>query len=427
MIDVQSRSEKPSREFQVFVKPVGAICNLNCHYCYYLDKEQIYDRTNQLKMSESMLEDYIIQHIKASTEEFISFSWHGGEPTIYGIDLFRRVVELQRKNQLSDRVIVNGIQTNGTLLNEEWCEFLAEEDFLIGISIDGPEEFHDQFRLTKDRKSSFAQTIHGYHLLQKFKIPTEILCVVNTYNAKHPLEIYRFFKTLGAKFITFLPLVEKCPGTEDGVSPESVRPKEFGNFLCAIFDEWIEKDIGEVKIQLFEEATRVAFHQGHTLCIFKKVCGGVPVVEHNGDFYCCDHYVDPDHHLGNIKDRSLTDFLDSPEQMAFGQAKLTTLPEYCRQCEVLDMCNGECPKNRIILTPDGEKGLNYLCEGYKKFFTHCRPFVNEVAMQWQKQFTNQQEIKNKTEPSPLRSVIGRNDLCPCGSGRKYKNCCMLSS
>ncbi len=260
--------------------------------------------------------------------------------------------------------------------------------------------------------------MRDYDLLQQYRVPTEILCVVNCSNVQQPLPVYRFFKQLNAGYITFLPLVERQPGTENGVTPETVPSGAFGEFLCAIFDEWASRDIGKIKIQIIEEATRTAFNQEHTLCIFKKRCGGVPVVEHNGDFYSCDHYVDPDHFLGNILDRSLAELLDSPEQKAFGQAKLDTLPHYCRQCEVRDMCNGECPKNRFIRTPDGEDGLNYLCAGYKKFFTHCKPFVNEVAAQWQRQLSEQQGSVHQA----VR--VDRNDPCPCGSGKKYKNCCM---
>ncbi len=414
----------PSREFQVFAKPVGAVCNLDCVYCYYLEKEHIYSSGKSMRMPDEVLEKYIIQQIEATTDPVIHFAWHGGEPTLFGLDSFRKIVEFQRKHKPVNKEIINGIQTNGTVLNEAWCKFFADEHFIIGISIDGTEEMHNRYRLTKDRRPTFKQTMRGYDLLQKYRVPTEILCVVNSQNVHLPLPVYRFFKQLTARYITFLPLVEQHPDFESGVTPETVPACAFGDFLCSVFDEWISRDIGRVKIQIIEEATRTAFNQEHTLCIFKKRCGGVPVVEHNGDFYSCDHYVDPEHLLGNIRDKSLAEFLDSPEQRAFGQAKLDTLPHYCRHCEVLDMCNGECPKNRFIQTPDSEAGLNYLCEGYKKFFTHCQPFVNEVAAHWQKQFTGQQVTNNKTQYSPSRPIIGRNDPCPCGSGKKYKNCCM---
>jgi uncharacterized protein len=296
-------------------------------------------------------------------------------------------VEIQEKNRPAGRKITNGIQTNGTLLDEEWCRFLAVEGFIIGISIDGPRDMHDHYRVTKDHKPAFERVMRSYKLLLKHKVPTEILCVVSAYNVQHPIQVYRFFKELGAEFITFLPLVEYREDTKNRVSDRSVPAEAFGLFLSTIFDEWVEEDIGKVKIQVFEEAARTAFRQDHTLCIFKQTCGGVPVVEHNGDFYSCDHYVDGGHHLGNISEIPLVELLNSAEQKNFGQAKLDTLPQYCRNCDVKDMCNGECPRNRFIKTPDGEEGLNYLCAGYRHFFNHCRPFVSAVADHWNSQQT----------------------------------------
>jgi uncharacterized protein len=333
-------------------------------------------------MNDHILEKYIIQHIEASTEETISFSWHGGEPLLAGIDFFKRIVALQKKHKPYGRAIINGIQTNGTLVDWKWASFLAEENFAVGISIDGPGDLHNRYRTTPDGKSSLHLALKGYDLLKTYKIGCEILCVVNSYNVKFPLVVYNFFKELGTKYITFLPLVERRPGTKSGVSRASVPSKEFGLFLNSVFDEWIERDIGEIKIQVFEEAARTAFSQDHTLCIFKKNCGGVPVIEHNGDFYSCDHYVSKENLIGNIKDGSVTDFLDCEKQQVFGKAKSLTLPNYCDECEVKAMCNGECPKNRFIYTPDGEPGLNYLCSGYKTFFTHCRPFVQTIATAW---------------------------------------------
>ena len=416
--------EQPSREFQIFAKPVGPRCNLNCHYCYYLEKVDLYPGKESIRMPGNILEEYIIQHITASTEPVINFSWHGGEPILAGLDYFKKVVELQRKHQPSGKRIVNGIQTNGTLLDDEWCRFFTQQGFIVGISIDGPKKFHDRYRLTRDGKSSFEQTINGYKLLQQHGVLCEILCVVNAHNVHHPLEVYRFFKQLNAKYITFLPLVENMSDSANGVSECTVPSEVFGQYLCSIFDEWLTHDIGQVKVQIFEEAARTAFGQEHTLCIFKKTCGGVPVVEHNGDFYSCDHFVDERHHLGNIREIPLTELLDSKEQKAFGQAKLNTLPRYCLECEVRDMCNGECPKNRFMKAPDGERGLNYLCAGYKKFFNHCRPFVNEVATLWRQQNIYAQKPYDNTRSSGITSRVGRNDPCPCGSGKKYKNCCM---
>jgi uncharacterized protein len=370
------------REFQIFTKPVGSVCNLRCSYCYYLDKKDLYPETRHFLMDDSTLEKYIIQHIEASTEPVISFSWHGGEPLLAGIEFYRKALSLQHIHKPSDKVIVNGIQTNGTLIDEEWSRFFAENAFIVGISIDGPPEFHNISRRTKDGSPSFQSVRNGFDLLLKHSVVPEVLCVVNSENVKQPVVIYNFCKQLGARYITFLPLVKAESGSVTGVSKESVPAEAFGYFLGQVFDLWAENDIGTIKIQIFEEAARVAFNQDHTLCIFKETCGGVPVVEFNGDFYSCDHYVDSGHILGNISDHSLAFYFDSTRQRAFGMAKLLTLPQYCLECEVRKMCNGECPKNRFILTPEGEAGLNYLCKGYKYFFNHCRPFVDTIAEMW---------------------------------------------
>jgi uncharacterized protein len=409
-----------SREFQVFVKPGGPLCNLDCQYCYYLGKQGLYPKGESFRMPDDLLEEYIVQHISACGEPVIHFSWHGGEPTTLGLDYFRKIVMLQRKHQPAGRRLANGIQTNGTLLDEDWCRFLAAEGFAVGISLDGPQEMHDRYRRTKDGRPVHEQALRGCQLLQQHRIPCEILCVVGAHNAEFPSEVYRFFRRLGAPYLSFLPLVERRPEAEGGVSERTVPAEAWGAFLCTIFDEWVARDIGRVKVQIFEEAVRPAFGQEHTLCIFKEVCGGVPVVEHNGDFYCCDHFTDAEHRLGNIRETPLAKLLDSPAQQAFGRAKLDTLPRCCQVCEVRAMCNGECPKNRFLQTPDGEPGLNYLCPGYKRFFSHCQSFVAQVAALWR-----------RTEPPAPPAVmpevglrVGRNDPCPCGSGRKYKNCCM---
>ncbi len=340
-------------------------------------------------MPNEVLENYIAQHIEASPGEVINFSWHGGEPTILGLNYFRNIVELQRKYKPPNRRVVNGIQTNGTLLDEVWCRFFAEQGFYVGLSLDGPQKIHDLYRLTKDNKSTYNEAIRGYYLLQKHQVDTEILCVVNAYNVQFPLEIYRFLKQLKAQYITFLPLVEPQPGALNGVSSISVSAEAWGRFLCTIFDDWIEEDIGKVKVQIFEEALRTAFKQEHSLCIFRPTCGEVPVLEHNGDFYSCDHFVDADHLLGNLRETPLAELLENPKLVMFGKSKLQNLPRYCKECPVRDMCHGECPKNRIILTPDGEPRLNYLCDGYKRFFTHCKPFVSEVAALWNQQKNTQ--------------------------------------
>jgi uncharacterized protein len=376
---------KSSGGFQVFAKPIGSICNLDCRYCYYLKKEHLYPKGESLRMADEILEEYIVQHIEASPEPVVRFSWHGGEPTILGLGYFRKIVALQRKHQPPNQRITNGIQTNGTLLDEDWCRFFAAEGFAVGLSLDGPQEMHDQYRVTKDQKPTHEQTMGGYKLLQKHRVYTDILCVVNAYNVQFPLQVYRFFKQINAQYISFLPMVAPQPDVEGGVNHISVPAEAWGIFLCAIFDEWRDQDIGQVKVQVIEEAVRTAFNQEHSLCLFRPTCGDIPVVEHNGDFYSCDHFVDVEHCLGNIKETQLVELLESPAQRAFGKAKLETLPRYCQVCVVRAMCNGECPKNRFLNTPDGESGLNYLCAGYKRFFTHCQPFVSEVAALWRRQ------------------------------------------
>lgn len=404
---------KASRSFQIFAKPVGATCNLDCHYCYYLNKKNLYPEDKSLRMSDKLLEEYIVQHINASPDPVIRFSWHGGEPTILGLDTFQKIVKLQRKHKPKNQRIANGIQTNGILLDEKWCRFLAEESFEVGLSIDGPKEIHDQYRVTKDGKSSFEKTMHGYELLRKHNVTCNILCVVNAYNVQYPKEVYTFFKKIKSPYINFLPLVQSHDVNL------RVPAEDCGTFLCTIFDEWLNKDIGQIKVHIFEEAARTAFEQEHSLCIFRPTCGDVPVIEHNGDFYCCDHFVDEEHHLGNIQQTPLVELIENPKQKAFGKAKQDKLPNYCQKCEVLEMCNGGCPKYRVIKTPDGEEGLNYLCAGYKKFFNHCQPWVEEIKAQWQSQIPQQQMPQTQTNQK-----TGRNEPCPCGSGRKYKKCCL---
>jgi uncharacterized protein len=372
-------------DFQVFVKPVGAACNLACSYCYYLDKEQLYSGRGMPTMSVEILEIYIRQHIEASSGQTIFFSWHGGEPTLAGLSYFQTVVAIQKKYLPSGEIALNGIQTNGTLLDEQWCQFLKDENFVVGVSIDGPEEFHSKFRLRKNTTSSYADVLQGIQLLKLNSIPFEVLCVVNAENVSHPLKVYRFLKDLQPGFITFIPLVERLSVESNQVSDRSVQARAFGEFLCTIFDEWKTEDIGKVKVQIFEESLRTAFGVEHSHCIFRPTCGLVPVIEHNGDFYLCDHFVEPKYKIGNIQEKSLKEMLESEEQRAFGQAKLISLPKYCHNCEVLSMCNGACPNERFINTPDGEFGLNYFCEGYRLFFNYCKPFVDQVAEIWKSQ------------------------------------------
>jgi uncharacterized protein len=333
-------------------------------------------------MSDEMLERYIVQHIEATTDDVVLFSWHGGEPVLAGLDFYRKAIAFQKKHNREKKRIINGIQTNGTLLDDELCRFMRDEKFIAGISLDGPQEYHDRYRTDSRGKGTFKKAMRGYELLRKYGVTTEILCVVNSFNVRHPLALYEFFRGTDARYITFLPLVERDVHSENEVTADTVPAEQFGIFLSEIFDRWSADDIGRIEIQIFEEATRRAFGREHSLCIFRVDCGGVPVVEHNGDFYSCDHYVDREHFLGNIAEGTLAGFLDSERQQAFGRAKSMTLPRYCLECEFLDMCNGECPRNRFISTPDGEAGLNYLCRGYRIFFAHCQPFISALRELW---------------------------------------------
>jgi len=376
-----------SRGFQVFVKPAGAACNLACRYCYYLEKGPPAPESAPPRMPKDLLEEYVAQHIAVSPDEIIRFSWHGGEPTVLGIDYFRTIVEIQDRLCPPGRSITNGMQTNGTLLDEGWGRFLSAEGFAVGLSLDGPRELHDRNRLTRNGQSTFDEALRGYKVLRRHGVPIDILCVVSAANVRNSTEVYRFLKDIGASYVTFLPLVERRPDAPEGVSPESVPSDAWGDFLCAVFEEWQSCDIGRIKIQIIEEAARTAFGQEHSLCIFRPICGDIPVVERNGDFFSCDHYVDEEHRMGNIREAPLLALLESPAQRAFGLAKLEQLPRVCRSCEVRVMCNGECPKNRFARAPDGEPGLNYLCAGYKKFFNRVRPFIDAVATAWGRQNT----------------------------------------
>jgi len=376
--------------FQVFVKPTGSRCNLRCGYCYYLDAAPCSRSAPGGTMSREVLEVYIREHIRAFPDPEVFFSWHGGEPTLAGLHFFEEVISLQRKYLSPERRAINGIQTNGTLLHDDWCRFFAREGFVVGLSIDGPESLHNQFRRDGVGHPSFQQVMAGLELLQKFSVPHELLCVVHAGNVRFPHEVYGFLKGLGTPWITFLPLVipplqrdqeGALAGRSDGspAEPPSVSPEAWGNFLCAVFDEWQGADIGRVKIQMIEEALRTAFGQEHSLCVFRPECGRVPVVEQNGDFYPCDHYTHPAHRVGNILQSSLWQLLEHPHQKAFGRAKKEGLTPACVSCEVLDMCNGACPKDRFVTGPDGTSGHQYLCGGYRKFFQHIRPFVREVS------------------------------------------------
>lgn len=411
--------------FQIFVKPTGAVCNLDCQYCYYLEKEHLYPDVDSFRMSDDILEEYIVQHIEASNGDVIRFSWHGGEPTILGVDYFRQIVALQHRHGPPDRRIFNAIVTNGTLLDDEWCRFLAAEGFAVGLSLDGPSELHDRYRVTKGGKPTHGQVMRAHRLLRRHRVPCDILCVVHDANVEYPERVYRFFKEIGATYVGFLPLVERRGDLPGGVGEHTVPAEAFGSFLCTIFDEWVRHDIGRVMVQIFDEAARPIRGLEHSLCIFRETCGDIPVLEHSGDLFSCDHFVDREHLLGNIQEIRLAEMLRGPAQLKFGTDKRDSLPRYCLDCDVRSMCNGGCPKDRFIRTPDGEEGLNYLCAGYKKFFAHCRPTFEKLVPLWKAGASFEELMRVARGVEKKTSVqAGRNDPCPCGSGRKYKHCCL---
>jgi uncharacterized protein len=432
-----------SRLFQIFAKPTGATCNMACRYCYYLKAGDLYaDRAP--RMQADLLERYIAQHLEASPSADVTFSWHGGEPTALGVGYFRTMVALQKKLAAPGRRVINGIQTNGLFLDEEWARFLAAEGFKVGLSLDGPAELHDQYRVARGGQPTHARVMRAFELLKRHRVPCDILCVVHDRNVRHPLKVYRFFRRIGATYLGFLPLVVRAEAVlrpAAVVTPESVPALAYGDFLCAVFDEWVARDQGTVSVQAFEEAARPACGLDHSLCIFRETCGDMPVVEHNGDFYACDHFVDAPHLIGNIRDHHLAELVEHPAQRVFGNAKRGALPRYCRECPVLAMCNGGCPKDRFLRTPDGEDGLNYLCEGFKRFFTHVTPWARQVALNEPGRLAFEELLQSRS-PRPVdevrprlpkvveagssggSSLPGRNDPCPCGSGRKFKRCCM---
>ena len=397
--------------FQAMAKPIGPACNLNCTYCYYLEKQKLYKDSGSFRMSEELLEKFIKQYIWVQQVNTIQFVWQGGEPTLLGLDYFKLVVALQKK-YADGKKIENAFQTNGTLLDDEWCAFFNKHNFLVGISIDGPKHVHDAHRSYRNGAPSFDNVMRGVFLLQKHKVEFNILTVIHRHNVQFALEIYNFLKFIGSGFLQFIPIVERRkkiadPATLDLVGPDdpdayvtdwSVRPDEFGNFLITVFNEWVKRDVGKVFVLQFDSALANWVGEAPGICIFSKTCGEAVVVEHNGDVYSCDHYVYPEYKLGNIKDQTLFSLLRSEKQQEFGQNKLTGLPQQCIKCTYRFACHGECPKHRFLKSFDGEPGLNYLCGGYKKFFAHVNPFMNFMkeelrasrppsnVMQWAQKF-----------------------------------------
>ena len=418
----------------VLAKPTGAICNLNCSYCFFLHKDSLYPGSH-FRMSDEVLETYIRQLIEYHRTPQVTVAWQGGEPTLMGIEFYRRAIEYQKQYKKPAMVFENTMQTNGTLLNDEWCEFFKENNFLIGISLDGPRHLHDVYRRDKQGQPTFDRVMQGLHLLQKHGVEYNILVTVNRVNADHPLEVYRFLRDeVGTSWIQFIPAIERLHQGEvtifqqgNTVSERSVQPRQFGNFLITIFDEWIRHDVGKVFVQTFEAAVRnwLALPSSG-MCVFNATCGHGLALEHNGDLYSCDHFVEPKYLLGNILQSQMLDLVGSEKQRRFGQDKRDTLPQVCRECQVRFACQGECPKNRFLTTPAGEPGLNYLCAGYKAFFQHLdRPLtiLTKLLRQGQPAAQVMEVLKAEdARPAPMMGKIGRNDPCPCGSGRKYKKC-----
>jgi uncharacterized protein len=394
------------RAFHVMTKPIGPLCNLDCKYCFYLEKEKLFPANENFKMSDEVLETYIRQYIEQQNVPEVSFAWQGGEPTLLGVNFFRKVVALQKK-YANAKSISNAFQTNGTLLDDEWGGFLAESGFLVGLSIDGPAKLHDAYRVDKKGGATYERVIAGLRVLKKHKVEFNTLTVVNRVNSQKPLEVYRFLRDIGSGFIQFIPLVERLADAEakklglDLATPPradeegqkrmpvtdwSVEPKQYGEFLCTIFDEWVRRDVGRTFVQIFDVtlgntlATLGSPHsQGGGLCVFSEKCGTALAMEHNGDVYACDHYVYPQFKLGNVLNHSLGEMVASDFQRKFGHDKSDTLPRYCRECDVRGLCHGECPKHRFIRTPDGDPGLNYLCRAYKHFFTHTAPAMRRMG------------------------------------------------
>jgi len=385
--------------YHVLAKPTGAICNLDCAYCFFLKKEQLYPGSD-FRMSDEVLKKYIRQYIQSQPGSEITIAWQGGEPTLMGLEFFHRAVAYAKEFKRPGQRITYTIQTNGVLLDDDWGKFLKKHNFLVGISIDGPAKLHNTFRLDKGGKPTFERVIAGLNFLKKHHVDTNILCTVNAVNGDHPLEVYRFFRDeLNADFIQFIPIVERqnTTGYQEGdqVTERSVGPKQWGDFLKAIFDEWVKRDVGRVFIPTFESALANWYGVPAGICVFNETCGLALAIEHNGDLYACDHYVEPDFLLGNIQHIPMAELVNSEKQQEFGLAKKDTLPKYCLDCDVRFACHGECPKNRFTKTPDGDPRLNYLCEGYKGFFKHIDEPMKFMA----------EELKMQRSPARVMEYI----------------------
>ncbi len=418
----------------VMAKPTGAICNLACSYCFFLDKELLYDG-DRFRMSERTLNTYIDSLVAAHQTPEVTVAWQGGEPTLMGLDFFRTAMNIEARHRKSGKSFHNSIQTNGTLLTDEWCEMFKKHEFLVGISIDGPRELHDAHRVDKRGEGTFDKVMRGLRLLQKHNVDYNVLTTVNRINADYPREVYRFLRDeAGTDWMQFIPVVERVDEHGDpadlrgrSVSERTVRPEQLGHFLTGVFDEWVHHDVGDVFVQTFEAAAASWMGLPSSgICVFDETCGLGLALEHNGDLYSCDHFVDPAHLLGNISDSTIEDLVTSRRQYEFGRDKFDALPRYCLDCDVRFACHGECPKNRFVTTPDGEPGLNYLCAGYKQFFHHIdHPMqVMTELLRDNRTAADVIEILRREENPFLDELkhIGRNSPCPCGSGLKTKKC-----
>ena len=396
-----------AKPLYVMLKPAGAHCNLACKYCYYLEKNKLYPTAQRHLMSDEMLEQFTREYIEVQTMNQVLFTWHGGEPLLRSIDFYRKALSLQQK-YAGGRCIDNVIQTNGTLLTDEWCEFFAQNHWLVGISIDGPQPYHDHYRLTAAGKPSWQKVMQGIKLLKKHGVEWNAMAVVNAYNVNHPLEFYRFFKENGCQFLQFTPIVERQTRHEDGrtlasladkneipLSEASVTPEQWGNFLCAIFDEWVRKDVGKIFVEIFDCTLANWMGISPGICAYSKECGHAGVMEHNGDVYSCDHFVFPEYKLGNIRDHSLIDMLYGEQQQEFSRLKHSSLPRQCKECDMEFACHGECPKNRFMKDKYGDSGLNYLCPGYYHYYQHVAPYMDYMK----------QELMAQRPPSNIMKVV----------------------
>ena len=399
-----------AKPLYVMLKPAGAHCNLACKYCYYLEKNRLYQNTPRHLMSDEMLEQFTREYIEAQTMPQVLFTWHGGEPLMRSIDFYKKALALQKK-YAHGKQIDNVIQTNGTLLTDEWCEFFAQNHWLVGISIDGPQEYHDHYRITPAGKPSWEKVMQGISLLKKHRVEWNAMAVVNAYNAEHPLEFYHFFRDNGCQYLQFTPIVERLTQHEDGrtlasladdreipLAEASVTPAQWGNFLCTIFDDWVRHDVGKIFVEIFDCTLANWMGVLPGICASSKECGHAGVMEHNGDVYSCDHFVFPEYKLGNIREQSLIDMLYGEKQQAFSRLKHTSLPRQCKECDMEFACHGECPKNRFEKDKYGEPGLNYLCQGYYQYYSHVAPYMDFMK----------RELLAQRPPANIMNVLKNN-------------------